>query len=399
MKVLQINVTVNTGSTGRIAEDIGSILINENHESYIAFGQGNRPSKSEKIKIGNQFDLYRHGINTLLFDRHGFGSFNATQKLIKRIESIKPDVIGLHNLHGYYINIKLLFEYLSKSKIPILWTLYDCWSFTGHCTYFDDINCEKWKIQCNSCPKTHRYPRSLIIDNSRLNYIDKKRLFGLPDNLDIVVHSDWLKRNVEDSFLKSRKIHQIPSGIDIELFKPQTRDLNDPKVILGVASTWNKRKGLSDFIKLSHLLGHDYQIVLIGLSKQQIRELPINIRGIYRTENIEELTIWYSKALVFINPTYQDNFPTTNIEALACGTPVITYNTGGSPEAINENTGRVVNKGNIQGLRDAIQELEALPQEQLRNDCRARAEKYFDKNNRYQDYLNLYEQILNEKRI
>jgi glycosyltransferase involved in cell wall biosynthesis len=397
LKVLQINTTVNSGSTGRIAEDIGNVLIANGHESYVAYGRGNRPSNSELVKIGAKKDVYLHGVKTLFFDRHGFGSACATKALVKEIDRIKPDVIGLHNLHGYYVHIDILFNYLEQANIPVVWTLFDCWAFTGHCTYFDDINCRKWKNECNSCPKTKKYPSSYGLDNSRMNFMDKKYLFNLPENLEIIVHSNWLKGLVEQSFLSNRTIHHVFSGIDLEKFKIHSVKKSERKIILGVASIWDTRKGLTDFFKLDDLITEEYQIVLIGLTKQQIKTLPKGVKGIERTESTESLTEFYNMAAVFINPTYQDNFPTTNIEALACGTPLITYNTGGSPEAIDENTGRVVEKGDVQGLWKAIKELKVLPQEQLRNDCRTRAEKHFDKNDRYQDYLNLYEQLVNEK--
>ena len=160
MRILQINTIVNSGSTGRITEDIGQVLITYGHESYIAYGRGNRPSNSKLIKIGNQADVYLHGLKTVLFDRHGFGSKEATLKLVEQIDEIKPDAIGLHNIHGYYLNIEVLFNYLKDKNIPIVWTLHDCWAFTGHCTYFDSIDCKKWKTQCESCPKTKYYPTS-----------------------------------------------------------------------------------------------------------------------------------------------------------------------------------------------------------------------------------------------
>jgi glycosyltransferase involved in cell wall biosynthesis len=399
LKVLQINTIVNSGSTGRIAEDIGNVLIENGHSSYIAFGRGNRPSNSKLIKIGNELDVYNHGLKTLLTDKHGFGSKRATLELIKQIEQINPDVIGLHNLHGYYVNIELLFKFLSKSYIPVLWTLFDCWAFTGHCTYFDDISCEKWKIQCDKCPKHKNYPKSLV-DNSFDNFNKKRELFNSLHRLELVTHSNWLKGLVEKSFLSDLKIHHTPSAINLELFKHEKSDLKakynleNKKVVLGCASIWSNRKGLNDFLQLYKLLDENYQIVLIGLNSKEIKLLPKEIIGISRTENTKELAQWYSLAEVFVNPTTQDNFPTTNLEALACGTPVITYNTGGSPESIDHGTGIVVEKGDITGLSSAIKYFAKLDRQRLVEVCRNRAKNNYDKNSRYLDYLNIFENLI-----
>lgn len=400
MKILQINTTVNSGSTGRIAEDIGLIASENGHESYIAYGRGDRPSKSKLIKVGTKLDTYFHGIKTIAFDRHGFGSKDATIQLIKKIESIKPDVIGLHNLHGYYLNIELLFNHLSKSNVPVLWTLFDCWAFTGHCTYFDDINCIKWLTQCSKCPKRKKYPASYFLDQSTRNFEDKKGLFNSLSNLHVVVHSQWLKDLVSQSFLKECKLHLIASGIDLDIFKPypslhlrEKHKLTNRKVLLGVANIWDGRKGLLDFIELSRLIDNSYTIVLIGLTSKQQKALPENIIAIERTENTRQLAEWYSLADIFVNPTYQDNFPTTNLEALACGTPVITYDTGGSPEAIDEFTGSIVPKGNLEELHAGIEAILLNGKTQYSEFCISRAEKLFNKNIQYGKYIDLYDSL------
>ncbi|RAR47234.1 glycosyltransferase [Flavobacterium lacus] len=400
MKVLQINTTVNSGSTGRIAEDIGKVLIANGHESYIAYGRGNQESRSSLIKIGKQNDVILHGLKTAIFDRHGFGSTDATVQLIGEIDKIGPDIVALHNLHGYYINIEVLFDYLKAKNIPVLWTLFDCWAFTGHCSYFDDINCIKYHIQCEKCPKTKKYPASYVFDNSLKNYSDKKRIFTSLERIQFVVHSMWLKEMVGNSFLKSIKANWLPSGIDLELFRPLISDIKKKfhiegkKVVLGCASQWSERKGLKDFISLRALLNENTIIVLIGVSKKQVALLPPEIIGIPRTESVLELVKWYNAADVFVNPTYQDNFPTTNLESLACGTPVVTYNTGGSPEAIDKNTGIIVEKGDVKGLSHAI-ELIFSSDKEISLKCRERAEKYFDKNDRYLEYLDLFNNLVN----
>lgn len=401
MKVLQINTTVSSSSTGRITEEIGKVLISNGHESYVAFGRGDRPSQSKLIRIGNQRDIIRHQFKSALFDRHGFGSVKATRKLIKEIDKINPDAIGLHNLHGYYLNVELLFEYLHIIDKPVIWTLHDCWSFTGHCSYFDDINCNKWITGCFSCPKTRKYPSSYLLDKSKKNFQDKRLLFTKLAKLNIIVYSQWLKGLVEKSFLKIHPVYHIFNGIDLDVFKPSFNteirkkyNIKDGKIILGVANIWDLRKGLDDFKQLYKHLEQDQILVLVGLSKKQIEELPLGIVGVAKTESVSDLAALYSEAEVFVNPTWLDNFPTTNIEALACGTPVVTYNTGGSPESIDQDTGLVVDKGNLPGLANAIKIISQKGKNNYLDACRLRAERLFDKRHRYSDYIDLFQTLI-----
>ena len=393
MRILQINTTVNSGSTGRIAEDIGNTLIYAGHESYIAFGRGNQKSDSKLIKIGSKLDFYLHLIISLFTDRHGFGSKRATKRLLKEIDIIKPDAIGLHNIHGYYLNVKILFKYIKDKNIPILWTFHDCWPFTGHCSYNTDCD------NCKNCQR--KYPTSVFLNQTSRNFKDKNLIFNQVKKLQIITPSIWLKDLVKQSFLKY-PVHCINNGIDLNQFKPSENykklkeklHLKNKKIILGVASTWDKRKGLSDFIQLASLLDTSYKIILIGLTSKQIQGLPKNIMGVQRTESIAELANYYSMAAVYINPTHKDNFPTTNIEALACGTPVITYNTGGSPEAIDAQTGKIITKGDVKGLWHAIQELAQHSQKHYAKVCRTRAEELFNKEDRFMDYLKCYEALI-----
>lgn len=403
MKILfQINTVVNSTSPGRIAEEIGQLAIANGWESYIAYGRNDRPSQSRLIKIGNNTDIKLHGLQTRLFDRHGLGSKNATLKLIKQIKEIKPDIIHLHNLHGYYVNMEILFNYLATAIIPIVWTLHDCWPLTGHCSHFDFIGCDKWKTKCFNCPQKAEYPASYCFDRSENNYLLKKKLFTSVKNMNIVPVSQWLHNIVCQSYLNIYPIRVINNGIDINVFKPISKlniqlqyKLEGKFIILGVTSTWSRRKGLSDFIDLSRIIDSNSIIILVGLSSQQINNLPTNIIGISRTENTQELAELYSYANVFLNPTWEDNFPTTNLESLACGTPVVTYKTGGSIESISPETGFIVEKGNIKGLLSVIKIVQENGKEQYSKLCRERATKLYDKNDRYQDYINLYNSILN----
>lgn len=397
-KLLIINVSVNKGSTGRIAEEIGQTAIDNGYETYFAYGRIARESKCNVIKIGNSLNVKFHGIESLLFDNHGFSSRIATKRFIRRIEEIKPDIINIHNIHGYYINVKILFEYLSKTSIPVVWTFHDCWPFTGHCSYFDRYNCTKWQTECHHCPNKKGYPSSLFINNSKNNFNRKKKLFSNINNLNIVTPSHWLTNISKQSFLKEKNIVTIHNGTNLNVFnirdgkKRDELNLNDRKVVLGVASIWDKRKGLDDFIKLSELLSDEYKIILVGLNKKQKESLPANIIGIERTESVHELAELYSMADVFVNPTYSDNFPTTNIESLACGTPVITYKTGGSPEAVDEKTGVVVEQGNINQLKESI-ELIAKNKGEYSENCRERAVNLYNKQDRFNDYIKLFNSL------
>jgi glycosyltransferase involved in cell wall biosynthesis len=391
MKVLQINSVCGVGSTGRIATDIHQILKEQGHESFIAYGRGEAKNCDNAIRIGNDVDVYKHVALTRLFDRHGFGSKKATIDFIKKIEELDPDVIHLHNIHGYYINIEVLFSYLKRSNKKIVWTLHDCWAFTGHCAYFDYVGCDKWKTGCYNCPQKNKYPQNIFIDSSGVNYEKKKELFTGIKNMTIVTPSKWLAGLVKESFLKEYEVKVIHNGIDLNVFKPvdgsnfrKKYSIEDKFVILGVANIWDERKGLKYFIELSKMLDENYKIVLVGLNEKQLKNLPENIVGIKRTNNLNELVEIYSAADIFVNPTLEDNFPTVNLEALACGTPVITFNTGGSVECVDESCGVIVNKGDIKELQEKIKTIK------IKKDyCFIQAKK-FDKKNKFNEYINMY---------
>lgn len=401
MRVLQINSVCGIGSTGRIATDIHDVLIEKGHESYIAYSRDLPRNCNNIIKIGTIYDVYKHVALTRIFDKHGFGSKRATKKLIKETNQINPDIIHLHNIHGYYINIAILFNYLKKIDKPVVWTLHDCWSFTGHCAHFDYVGCERWRDRCYNCPQKKEYPKSLLFDNSRDNFSKKREIFSGVDNLTIVTPSQWLSELVKRSFLKDYSIEIINNGIDLDVFKPTKNNfkgknnLQNKFVILGVASGWGKRKGYEYFKDLSKLLDKDESIVMVGISENQKRELPKNIIGITRTNNPMELAEIYSSADVFINLTLEDNFPTTNLESLACGTPVITFNTGGSIESIDEKTGFIVEKENLEELLSRIREVKINGKGEYGKDCVSRARKLYNKNDRYNDYIDLYKKVLN----
>lgn len=399
--VLQINSVVAFGSTGRGTEELGQVSLANGWDSYIAYGRIDRPSKSKLIKIGTDWDIKLHGLKTRLFDHHGLGSRKATEKLVDQINKIKPDIIHLHNLHGYYLNIEILFKFLSNINIPVVWTFHDCWPMTGHCTHFDFIGCEKWKTECYDCPQKKEYPASWGCDRSKQNFHLKKELFTTLKNLTIVTGSEWLGNIVKQSHFSRLPIYVINNGINTDVFKPVEDsiikikyNLSNKFIILGVASIWGSHKGLKDFIELSKQLDDTYQILLVGLTNSQMKTLPNNIIGINRTENIQELVTLYSSADVFINPSLEETFGLTTVEALACGTPAIVFNATASPELLIPETGLVVEKDDMQGLIDAIKIIKEKGKSSFSSACRDRVIKLYDKNNRYMDYLNLYESML-----
>lgn len=392
-KLLQINTVVNSGSTGHIAEDLGEEAMKNGWKSYIAYGRNPRPSSSMAIKIGSKFGIYLHVMLTRFFDRHGFGSYFATKQLVRKIKEVNPDIIHLHNVHGYYLNIKVLFSFLKTLDIPIVWTLHDCWSFTGHCSHYAAVGCNKWQTKCFRCPQKKQYPKSFI-DNSNRNYFDKKSIFSGIKNLTIVTPSEWLAGEVKKSFLKKYTVKVVNNGINLNIFKP-SKSSHCEKIILGVASTWTERKGLFDFYKLAEILPPEYKILLVGLTEKQIKALPEKIKGITRTESAAKLAELYSSAAVFINPTYEDTFPTTNLEALACGTPVVTYRTGGSPEKIVDGkNGFVVEPGDIDSVCDCVKKIIAGGKQKFTDYILDSQQKEFDKKNFVKKYFEVYEKLL-----
>lgn len=377
-------------STGKIAEDISKVAIRHGWETYTAWGRFAKPSVSTQIRVGSKWDTYIHYAAHRLFDREGLISERASRKLIKQIDEIKPDVIHLHNIHDHYLNYPLLFEYLAKADVPVVWTQHDCWSFTGGCMYFDLLNCDAWKTGCANCPEK----RALFANIAKKQFRLKQELLSKIKNLTFVPVSEWLAELMKQSVQGHRNITTIHNGIDLNVFKPRQKTSSAKFNILGVAAVWHKRKGFDDFIKLRELLPEDYNITLVGLSPEQVKKLPVGIKGITRTSNLDEMVQLYSDTDVFVNPTYSDNFPTTNIEALACGTPVITYNTGGSPEAVDSKTGVVIEQGNINALADTIMNMRDYPLSS--EDCRKRAEEKFDKEHCFEEYIDLYNKLLKE---
>lgn len=341
MKVFEINTGFISGGPPRVMNGVCDALINRGDDCMVAASRGEMRKDIKSVRVGGKYSPYVNALSARLFDNVGFTAERATKKLIKEIKAYDPDVMHLHNLHGYYLDIEVLFDYLKSADKKVIWTLHDCWAFTGHCAHFDYANCYKWETGgCENCPQKKEYPKSIFLSRSKNNFARKKRAFTGVKDLTIVTPSNWLKNLVKRSFLKDYKVVTIYNGIDLDKFKPIKSDvlkrygLENKKILLGVANVWTEKKGFKDFIKLAEVLPDDYKIVLIGVTKKQIKTLPANILGLQRTGSIQELCEWYTAADKFINLTYEDTYPTVNLEAQACGTPVITYKTGGSVESV-----------------------------------------------------------------
>ena len=357
MKILLINSVCGIGSTGRICTDLAAVFETEGHIVKIAYGRGEVPETHRKyaVRIGSDLDTKLHALNTRLTDRHGFCSKKATKRFLQWAESFDPDLVWLHNIHGYYINIELLFAWIkSRPQMQVRWTLHDCWAFTGHCSHFSFVGCDKWKTGCSSCPQKTRYPASFLLDHGEENYARKKTAFTGVRNMTLITPSRWLADLVGKSFLQEYPIEVRYNTIDTNVFKPTPGDfrqrygLENKKLILGVGFGWDVRKGLQDFIKLSSMLDESCVIVMVGVSEKRRKIMPENVLALPRTNNTRELAEIYTAADVFFNPTYEDNYPTVNLEAQACGTPVVTYRTGGAPETITDPRSVVVEQGDLE---------------------------------------------------
>ena len=397
--LLQINTVVNSGSTGRIAEEIGQTALAAGWRSVIAYGRNPRPSASELIRIGSARDVLWHGLRSRVFDDTGLGgSRRATEAFIRKVEALAPDVVLLHNLHGYYLNIEVLFRWLAKSGVPVVWTLHDCWAFTGHCAHFEFVGCGKWKTGCFSCPQTRNYPSSFLFDRSRKNWAQKRELFSSVKNLTLVPVSDWLAGLVRQSFLGDKKIIRIYNGTDTQTFSPKANvsavrekyGLGERFVALGCATSWGERKGLRHYIELARKNVENLAVVMVGVPERLVSELPKNIIALPRTESVEELAALYSAADVVLNLSYEETFGLTTAEGFACGTPGIVFDSTASPELVTPETGFVVKAGDIDGVISAIEAIRSRGKSAYAAACRSRALACFRKEDRWAEYLSLF---------
>lgn len=402
MKIVSINSLPN-GSTGKIMNEIADMAEKNGFDTYCFWGSWYSEIKEKAEKrscFGSSIENKISGAFSILTGLQNFGSIIGTISLINKINKIDPDIIHLHNLHLWTINIPLLFKYIKKHNIKTVWTLHDCWAFTGHCPHFDMIGCDKWKTGCYGCPQYKEYPKSLF-DNSKYMYRLKKKWFTDIKDMTIVTPSEWLASLVKESYLKDYPVKVINNGIDLNVFKPTESDfrkkyaLENKYIVLGVAFGWGRRKGLDVFVELARRLDKEkYKVVLVGTDDNVDKLLPENIISIHRTQNQTELAKIYSAADVFANPTREENYPTVNMESVACGTPVVTFNTGGSPEMLDETCGAAVAKDDNDAMyNEIIRICEAKPYSM--EACIKKA-KDFDKNGKFGEYIRLYE-VLNEQ--
>lgn len=398
MRVLLINVVCGIRSTGRICTDIADLLTDEGHECKIAYGRETVPEQYKKyaVRIGTELDAKIHALGSRIFDNTGFYSTRATKKFIKWVKEYDPDVINLHNIHGYYLNIKLLFDYLRESGKPVVWTLHDCWAFTGHCCYYTAAKCNKWLTGCYKCQQKESYPTSLFIDNCKKNHELKKKIFTSLNNCTIVTVSKWLGVEAEKSFLGCYTVKVVQNGIDLSVFKPIQSDfklnnrLKGKKIILSVATSWaDKRKGLEDVIKLSTKLDDSYVVVALGVTEEEKKALPSTVMGITRTNNVKELAEIYTSADVYFCPSIEETFGLPTVEAMACGTPAVVYNSTALPEIVTDKSGYVVETHNIDAVVEKIKQCEEL----LKDDIINNAQKY-SKESMLNNYLHIYSDVL-----
>lgn len=394
MKVLLVNTVIRPGSVGRITTDLYDVITAAGEEAYLGIGRQPWDEKYKGMLIGNKKDFYLHVAKNFLQGEAGFGSAEVTADFLRYITDLKPDLIHLHNIHGFYLQVEMLFSFLKKAGIPVVWTLHDCWPYTGHCAYYDYAACQKWKTGCHTCMMhASVYPYAIFKDNTVQAYARKRQAFTGVKNLTLVTPSAWLAGQLKESFLREYPVRVIPNGIDLNAF-PMKEDAGTErkdKILLGVANVWEFRKGLQYFERLSEGLPEGYRVKLIGVDKRLQKKLRsrhgnrMELMG--RTADIAELAAAYREASVFVNPTLEDNLPTTNIEALASGTPVVTYDTGGSGEIVDEHSGIVVPRGDYDALVSAV--IRAANGEFSPENCRKRAQA-FDKTDCYRRYIELY---------
>ncbi len=399
MKIFFLNA-IPYGSTGKIVDGIAKVAKEQGHQTltYLSWTKNYRKSDKYDVIVGSFLGKLFHMAMGRLTGKNGLYSKRDTKKLIKRLEKFKPDVINLHIMHNWNINLPMLFDYIKKNDIKVVWTFHDCWAFTGQCPHFIMAGCDKWKTGCYECPQYKLYPMAYV-DKTEKMYKLKKEWFTGVNNMTIVTPSKWLANLAKESFLKEYEVKVINNGIDLNTFKPtkssfrEKYGLENNKIVLGVAFGWGKRKGLDVFCELAKRLPEDYQIVLVGTDDNIDKELPENIISIHRTANQVELAEIYSSSDVFVNPTREDTFPTVNMEALACGTPIVTFKTGGSPEILDESCGSVVDVDDVDTMEKEI--LNACESKMFTSEACVKRSSLFDMNDKFKEYVELFDNGIN----
>lgn len=400
MRIAAINMT-HVGSTGKIMLNVAEEARQVGHEAwtfsprnYQRRGKMEAPHIEHHMYFGSSVENMFNNYFSKMTGFQGFLSWRGTHQLLKELDLIQPDIIHLHNLHNRTICLPTLFQYIKRRNLSVVWTLHDCWAFTGQCPYFTMVKCDRWKTGCHHCPQIYTYPEAMM-DMTKLMWKQKKKWFTGIKDMTLVTPSQWLADLVKQSFLKDYPVKVINNGIDLQIFKPTESDfrqrygLEDKKILLGVAFGWGKRKGLDVFIELAKQLNDEYRIVLVGTDDRVDEQLPRNIISIHRTNNQHELAEIYTTADLFVNPTREEVLGMVNVEALACGTPVVTFKTGGSPECIDETCGSVVECDDIDSLKIEIQRI-CSEKPFSGEDCIAHAHA-FDGTNKFEEYVKLYE--------
>lgn len=401
IRVLEINAVYKKGSTGVLMDQIGEVLQEAGMEVYYATPDA--PVSRYTYQIGNRLDHKGHAILCRLVGVQGYFSNVATAKLIHWIDSIKPDIIHLHNLHSNYINYTVLLSYIQKRRIKTIITLHDCWFFTGKCFHFLYDDCLKWQENCGRCPRKRKEQASLVFDFSKKVLADKKRLIGDNANVQIVAVSEWLAAEARKSILRNRPISVIRNGIDLGVFQPQEinrAEKNIPEdefVLLVMANKWFAPENVNIVKELLDSLKTGMRVIVVGCNGNQAsHDTRVTCLG---RLNAQQLAQYYSLADVFVNLTKVDSFPTVNMEAISCGTPVVTFDSGGSRESIVEGvTGYVVPYGNVKLLVEKIELIKNVGKRAYSDRCRDMARKHFDKSICFDEYCHLIKSILGNVR-
>lgn len=404
MRILQINAVYNQGSTGVIVKDIDETLQENGYESFVAYATCSKIPKNG-FKIGNKIDYKVHGLLTRILGKQAYFSTLSTKSLIRYIKRVNPDIIHLHNLHNNYIDFNLLLKYIIKKNIKTVVTLHDCWFFTGKCFHYISDGCTKWQTECGNCPRLKKDIPSWFFDQTTKVFNDKKKYFGQISNLVVVGVSKWISNEAKQSFLGNSQITTIHNGVDIDIFKPtqsnfrKDYNIGNKYVILGMANKWLLPNNLETFQYITKKIGKNDVLVLVGCSEKQKKSLPDNVIGLGFVNDREKLAQIYSMADVFVNITWEDSLPTVNIEAICCGTPVITFDSCGSPEIINDRTGIVTPQGNSTLLWQAICNIKDKGKRQFENECVKLGVQNYNKNEKYKDYIILYEKMCNDNKV
>lgn len=403
MKLLQVNIESNYGSTGRIAEGIGVLAKSQGFESHIAYSRGFNPSSLMTHQIGSKASQGLHLLKTRVLGEHLKGSGTATMQLIKLIDELAPDIVQIHQVHGYYLHVPKLFHYLRESGIKVVWTLHDCWSFTGHCSYYTRVNCQKWETECHSCPQFKGYPKSYFFDRSKNEFNLKKELFASMDNLHLVAISDWLEEEVSKSMLSELPLSVIKNGVDLQTFKPvefdrkkekELRGITTENVVIATGTTWNSSKGLEDYREFSTILPENTTLLLVGIPQALQIGFSASTKFIERTESKEELVHLYNLADVVLSLSYQESFGLTIPEGLACGTPGVAYDNTALKEHLTEQTGMLVSTGNVQEASRAVSLILEKGKINMSEACVSFCHKNYNLERNFQNYISLYHQLL-----